>query len=86
MATYRIEVGATAERQLRKLDRKTLVRLVAAIQGLADHPCPAGCRKLQGWADAYRLRVGQYRIIYTVSDPILRVLVLKVGNRGDVYP
>jgi len=52
---------------------------------LADEPRPVGVRKLAGADEAYRIRIGQYRVIYQIDDRAILVLVLKVGNRKDVY-
>jgi len=66
------------------LDAVARKRVVAAIQELADHPRPDGCKKLKA-RDGYRIRVGDFRVIYTVDDGRVTVVVVKVGARGDVY-
>ena len=65
MARYRIEVSATAERQIRKLPAEDRLRVLRAIKQLAGQPHPSGCRKLRGYEDVYRIRVGFYRVIYS---------------------
>jgi mRNA interferase RelE/StbE len=85
MARYRIEISRTAEQQLKKIRRGDQRRVVAAILGLADDPHPNGSRKLVGYDDVFRIRVGQYRVLYSVSGKKLIVIVLKIGNRKDVY-
>jgi mRNA interferase RelE/StbE len=85
MATYRIEVSATAERQLRKLPRTDQVRIIRVIQALSTEPRPPGCRKLAGQADVFRVRTGRYRVLYSIEDRRLVIIVLKVGDRKDVY-
>ena len=85
MARYEIEVSQTAERQLRKLPRDDQQRLARAILTLAVDPFPRGTRKLSGYDDVYRIRVGSYRVLYSVSTTSLIVIVLKVGHRKDVY-
>jgi len=85
MASFEIEVTATAERQLRKLSREVQTRVVQAIARLAEEPRPRGVRKLAGYDDLFRIRVGTYRVIYGVEDARLVVLVLKIGHRKDVY-
>jgi mRNA interferase RelE/StbE len=85
MASYRIEVSATAEEQIRKLERIDQVRVVRAIQALADEPRPAGCRRLAGQDGVFRVRAGVFRVLYSVEDDRLVVIVLKVGHRKDVY-
>ena len=85
MKSYRVDVSATAERQLRKLSRADQVRLIRAMQALASDPRPPGCRKLSGYDDVFRIRVGRYRILYSIEDRRLVIIVLKVGDRKDVY-
>lgn len=85
MPSYRIEVSATAERQIRKLTRADQIRVVRVIQALAADPRPLGCRKLAAYDDVYRVRIGRYRVLYSVEDRRLVVIVLKVGDRKDVY-
>jgi mRNA interferase RelE/StbE len=85
MASYSVELTATAERQLRKLGKPEQTRLVTAIRRLAEEPRPRGARKLQGFDDLFRIRVGTYRVIYSVEEERLLVLVLKLGHRKDVY-
>ncbi|MBY0275467.1 type II toxin-antitoxin system RelE/ParE family toxin [Candidatus Binatia bacterium] len=85
MASYRVEVSATAERQIRKLPHADQVRVVSVIQTLATEPRPSGCRKLSGYDDVFRVRVGRYRVLYSVEGRRLIIIVLKVGDRKDVY-
>ena len=85
MARYEIEISRTAERQLRKLPRNDQQRLARTILTLAIDPFPRGARKLSGYDDVYRVRAGNYRVLYSVSTATLIVIVLKVGHRRDVY-
>ena len=85
MAKYRVEVTRTAERQLGKLPKLDQVRVVKVIFELASDPFPKGSRKLTGYEDVYRIRIGRYRILYSVSQKTLIIIVLKVGHRKDVY-
>ncbi len=85
MASYNVELTRTAEKQLRRIAKRDRNRLVEAIRGLADRPRPNGARKLQGYDDVYRIRVGQYRVVYEVFDDRMVVIVLKVGHRKDIY-
>lgn len=84
MSTYRIELRPAAVRALRKLDPAARPRIQAAIALLAQDPRPPGARALQG-RDGLRVRVGDYRIIYLVTDDVLLVTVVKFGHRRDVY-
>jgi mRNA interferase RelE/StbE len=82
---YRIEIKRSAAKEIRAIGRKKdRQRVVARIAALADDPRPLGCTKLSG-EEAYRVRQGSYRIVYTIADEVLVVEVLKVGHRRDVY-
>jgi len=85
MASYRIEVSATAERQIRRLPRADQLRVVRAIQALSTDPRPPGCRKLSGYEDVFRVRIGRYRVLYSIEGRRLVIIILKVGDRKDVY-
>jgi mRNA interferase RelE/StbE len=83
--TYRIELTPAAVRQFRKLppDRKERIR--RRIDRLGDEPRPNGCEKIVGSDTLWRVRVGDYRIVYEVRDDVLVVVVVLIGNRRDVY-
>ena len=85
MAKYKIEISRTAEKQLKKLSKDDQKRVVAAILDLAEDPLPKGSRKLAGYEDVYRIRVGHFRILYSCVARMLIVIVLKIGHRKDVY-
>jgi mRNA interferase RelE/StbE len=85
MASYRIEVSATAEKQLKKLGRDDRVRVLRAVQALAAEPRPPGCRKLHGYDDVYRIRIGRFRVLYSIDGRRIIVTVLKVAQRKDIY-
>jgi len=82
--TYRVEVLPAARRELRKIDPQYRARLEGAILLLARDPRPPGAIALAG-RPGYRVRVGPYRIIYTVDDGVLTVVVVRVGHRREVY-
>lgn len=65
---FRVTIKHSAEREMRRIDRAMLPRIITAIHSLADEPRPAGCRKLVGSASEYRIRVGDYRVVYAVDD------------------
>lgn len=82
---YRIEIKRSAAKEIRAISlKKDRQRVVARIEALAEDPRPPGCTKLAG-QEAYRVRQGTYRIVYTVADDLLVVEVVRVGNRRDVY-
>lgn len=86
MAAYRLRIKVSAAKELEEigsqLDRR---RIVARIESLADQPRPVGCEKLAGHDDSFRLRQGNYRIIFTVDDQTNVVEIIKIGHRREVY-
>jgi mRNA interferase RelE/StbE len=84
VSDFRIELRPAAVRALKKLDPPVRRRIQGAIALLAHDPRPPAARKLQG-RDALRVRVGDYRIIYTVEDDVLLVVVVTLGHRREVY-
>jgi mRNA interferase RelE/StbE len=84
VSRYKIELRPAAARALRKLDPQVARRLHAAIVLLAEDPRPPASRPLRG-RPAWRVRVGDYRIIYTIEDDVLLVVVVTLGHRRDIY-
>ncbi len=84
MSQYQIELRPAAVRALRKIDPPTRRRLQGVIALLAQDPRPPAARALQG-RPGFRVRVGDYRIIYTIADDVLLVVVVTLGHRRDVY-
>ena len=82
---YRIELTREALRALAKLDKPVRRRVQGAIDRLADDPHPAGMIALRGAPGAFRIRVGDYRVIYVLHDDLLLVVVIDIGHRRDVY-
>jgi len=82
---YSILLAPPAERQLTSLTGSVQKRIVKRLKSLRENPRPQGVKKLAGEEDLYRIREGNYRIIYTIQDKELIVLVVKIGNRKDVY-
>ena len=82
---YTVELSNRAKRDLAALSAEVQTRIVKALRTLEANPRPSGVEKLKGEDNAYRLRVGDYRILYAVHDKILFVLVVKIGHRREVY-
>lgn len=85
MASYRIEYAKGVDKDLRKIPTKTADRIAGAIDKLALEPRPPGSVKLVGFDIEYRIRVGDYRVIYQIHDSVLIVLVIEIGHRKDIY-
>ncbi len=84
MPPYQVEFTRAADKQIRKLDGQIHVRIVAAIERLADDPRPPGHRQLTGHP-GFRVRVGDWRVIYTVDESARVVIVQGVGHRREIY-
>lgn len=82
--SYTIEILRSAQKRLAKIDRQDQAAVLSAIRNLADTPRPIGCKRLSG-RPAWRLRIGNYRIIYEIYDDRLIILVISVGHRSEVY-
>ena len=82
---YKIELTRAARRGLASLPKNIAKRLDDCILKLAENPYPTGCIKLEGSEDLWRVRIGNYRIIYQIEDNRLVVVVVKVGHRRDIY-
>ena len=81
---YRIDYAPAAAKQLRKFDREIYVRIRPVIDALANDPRPSGCTMLTV-EKRYRIRVGDFRIVYEIHDSKLVVLVIRIGHRSSVY-
>lgn len=82
---YSILLAPSAERQLKALTEPVQKRIVKRLRTLKENPRPQGVKKLAGEEDLYRIREGDYRIIYTIQDKQLTVLVVKIGDRKEIY-
>jgi len=82
---YGIQITSAARKQFDKLDKRIQSRLQPKIDALAIEPRPHGVKKLEGKDDLYRIRVGDFRIVYTIEDDKLIVLVVKIADRKQVY-
>jgi mRNA interferase RelE/StbE len=82
---YEVLLEKQAEKDLNRLDARSLVRVTHALRGLQEEPRPSGCRKLEGTKSAWRIRVGDYRVLYEISDEVRIVRVYRVRHRREVY-
>jgi mRNA interferase RelE/StbE len=86
VAKYRLVIKPSARKEIETLgQKKDRQRTILRIQSLAENPRPFGCEKLSGHLDRYRVREGNYRIVYSIGDQNLLVDVVKVAHRKDVY-
>ncbi len=83
---YSLRIKASAAKELAAIDGiARRQKIVDAIESLAQTPRPEGCKKLAGWEGALRIRIGDYRIVYTVSDSEIIVEIIKIGHRREIY-
>ncbi len=85
MASYSVIWKSAVEQELRAIDRQYVPRIIEAAESLASNPYPANYRKLQGVESSYRIRVGDYRIIYEVDSANKSVIISHVRHRKDAY-
>jgi mRNA interferase RelE/StbE len=85
MASYDVELTSSAERELKMLSGQLIARMVPRLESLASNPRPPGCKKLRGGDNEWRIRVGDYRLVYTIDDAKLLVEVTRIGHRSEVY-
>ncbi len=84
MPEYVVRVAKAADRNIDALDGSVRPRVIRAIQALKSDPRPSGCKKMAG-AELWRIRVGDYRVVYSIEDAQLIVLVVRVGHRREIY-
>jgi mRNA interferase RelE/StbE len=85
MSLYKVEWKKSAKRELKKLDKQAIPRILQAVENLAENPYSSDSKKLVGSDSIYRIRAGNYRIIYNIKLSILTVEVIKVGHRREIY-
>jgi len=86
MESYKIVFKASAEKDLRKLPKTAILSILSAINALAVNPYPNGTKKLKGIATpSFRIRIGNYRVIYQVNDNELIVHIVEIGHRKEIY-
>jgi mRNA interferase RelE/StbE len=85
MGSYSVEWRRSAVRELKKLPQDVVLRILSAVEELSANPYPAGMRKLAGAEHSYRIRIGDYRIVYSIWASRLAIEIVRVGNRRDIY-
>lgn len=85
MSKYTIIVKKSAAKELQNLPKKEVVRITVLIANLSENPRPPGCRKLKAHRNLWRVRSGNYRVIYTIEDKMLVVEILEIVGRKDAY-
>ncbi len=81
---YEVQIERTAQKQLQKIPAPHFNRIIKAIYALGANPRPHGFKKLSG-RDGYRIRIGDYRVIYLIEDAVLKVFVIEIGHRKEIY-
>ena len=85
MDSYQIKWSNSAKKELRKIDKKFIPKLIKVVEQLAINPYPQEIKKIVNSDNNYRVRVGEYRIIYQVMSDVLVIYIVKVGNRQSIY-
>ncbi|MBA2562647.1 MAG: type II toxin-antitoxin system RelE/ParE family toxin [Chitinophagaceae bacterium] len=85
MKRYTVVLTKTAEKELQRLPSPTIEKIVNTLKSMEENPRPSGCKKLKGYKNLWRIRVGDYRIIYAIEDVTLMVDVREIGNRKNIY-
>ena len=85
MPEYSLEIKRSAQKELDALDDAVFSRVDQKILALGDDPRPAGCKKLKGWKDLWRIRIGDWRVVYIIDDHAKVVSVTRVAHRSEAY-
>jgi mRNA interferase RelE/StbE len=85
VASYSVTFARSARKELQALERPLALRILSAVESLADDPRPSGCRKIRGSKALWRIRIGDYRVVYSVDDTREVVDIVAVRHRGDAY-
>jgi len=85
MASYHVVLTASAERELKRLPSQVIARIISRLENLTSNPRPPGCKKLRGGDREWRIRVGDYRAVYTIEDAKSLVEVTRIRHRSEVY-
>ncbi len=82
---YEIIIKPSAEKSFARLEKALQIKIIKAIENLAVNPRPQGFKKLKSLTELYRIRVGDYRIIYSIDNNVLIITVVKIGHRKEIY-
>ena len=85
MSNYSVEVKPSARKELEALPDNVLARVVQKMEALRSAPRPAGCKKLKGYKDQWRLRVGDWRVVYIIDDEAKLINITRIAHRREVY-
>lgn len=85
MHSYAVELKPSARKELESLPDTVLARVVSKLEALKSDPRPAGCKKLKGYKDQWRIRIGNWRIVYIIDDTTRLVSVTRIAHRREVY-
>jgi mRNA interferase RelE/StbE len=82
---YSVEIKPAARKELEALSDPVLARVIRKLESLADVPRPAGCKKLKGYKDMWRIRIGDWRVVYFIDETVKLVSILRIAHRREVY-
>jgi len=85
VASYALDIKPSARKELERLSNNLIARIAPKIEALAADPRPSGCKKLRGYKDLWRVRVGTYRLVYIIDDHRKTVSVTRIAHRREVY-
>ncbi|MFZ3013631.1 MAG: type II toxin-antitoxin system RelE/ParE family toxin [Nitrospira sp.] len=85
MGKYSVEVKPAARKELEALSDPVLARVIRKLESLADVPRPAGCKKLKGYKDMWRIRIGDWRVVYFIDETVRLVSIMRIAHRREVY-
>lgn len=85
MKRYTVVLTQSAEKGLYKLPAQTVKRIIDVLKSLEESPRPQGCKKLKGYKNLWRIRIGDYRIVYAIEEVVMLVDVREIGHRKDIY-
>lgn len=85
MDSYKIEWKHSAKKELKRMPKATISKILTAVESLSENPFPRGIRKIIGTENIFRMRIGDYRIVYFVESNKLIIQIIKVGHRRDIY-